>query len=75
MKVFQGLLHARSFWVNDAIVDAADKFFASDYFEARQRFRDYVREASVGDPAIYAVQPVGLTQPILRGLAPDAPQR
>lgn len=65
--------------MNDAIADAADKFFASDYFEARQRLRDYVREASVGDPAICAVQPVGLTeensQPMLRGLAPDAPQR
>ncbi|MCK1641308.1 M14 family metallopeptidase [Bradyrhizobium sp. 157] len=39
--------------MNDAIVDAANKHFASDYFEARQRFRDYVRKAAVGEAAIY----------------------
>lgn len=39
--------------MNDAIVNAANKHFASDYFEARQRFRDYVGEAAVGEAAIY----------------------
>lgn len=39
--------------MNDAIVGAADKHFASDYFEAREKFRDYIREAPVGEPAIY----------------------
>jgi len=39
--------------MNDAIVDAADKHFASDYFKGRERFRVYAREAAVGEPAIY----------------------
>ncbi|UPJ59951.1 M14 family metallopeptidase [Bradyrhizobium sp. 192] len=39
--------------MNDAIVDAANKHFASNYFEARQKFRDYVRKAAVGETAIY----------------------
>lgn len=39
--------------MNDAIVDAANNHFASDYFEARQKFRDYVRKAAVGKAAIY----------------------
>lgn len=39
--------------MNDDLVDAANNHFASDYFEARQRFRDYVRKAAVGEAAIY----------------------
>ncbi|MET4449831.1 hypothetical protein ABIB75_008145 [Bradyrhizobium sp. GM2.2] len=64
--------------MNDAIVDAANKHFASDYFQSRQRFRDYVRKQSVKPQSIRRL-PVGLveenSQRMLRGLATDAPQR
>lgn len=39
--------------MNDAIVQAANKHFSSNYFEARQKFRDYVRNAGVGEAAVY----------------------
>lgn len=39
--------------MNDAIVDAVNKHFASDYFEARERFRDYVSKTAVGEAATY----------------------
>ncbi|MGY4230145.1 hypothetical protein ACVMIH_007506 [Bradyrhizobium sp. USDA 4503] len=39
--------------MNDAIVDAANKHFSSNYFEARQKFRDYVGKADVGELAVY----------------------
>lgn len=39
--------------MNEEIVDAANKHFASNYFEARQRFRDRVRESAVGEAAVY----------------------
>lgn len=39
--------------MNDAILDAANKHFASNYFEARQKFRDYVAEAAVGEAQVY----------------------
>lgn len=39
--------------MNDAIVDAANKHFASNYFEARQRFRDYVGLSASGEAAVY----------------------
>ncbi|QQO35581.1 M14 family metallopeptidase [Bradyrhizobium diazoefficiens] len=39
--------------MNDAIVDAANKHFSSTYFEARQKFRDYVADAAVGHAAVY----------------------
>lgn len=45
--------------MNDAILDAANKHFASDYFEARQRFRDYVSESAVGESAVYPSQARG----------------
>lgn len=39
--------------MNDLIVKAANKHFALTYFDARQKFRDYVRETAVGELAIY----------------------
>ncbi|SCB56122.1 Protein of unknown function [Bradyrhizobium shewense] len=39
--------------MNDAILDAANRHFVSNYFEARQKFRDYVAEAAVGQPGFY----------------------
>ncbi|MEY9104571.1 hypothetical protein ABH999_000767 [Bradyrhizobium yuanmingense] len=39
--------------MDDAILNAANKHFASNYFEARQKFRDYVAEAAVGEPGTY----------------------
>lgn len=39
--------------MKDSIVDAANNHFASNYFDARQRFRDYVGEAAVGKAAVY----------------------
>lgn len=39
--------------MNDAIVDAANKHFASNYFQARHKFREHVREAAVGEIAFY----------------------
>ncbi|MGY4372750.1 hypothetical protein ACVWZ3_000389 [Bradyrhizobium sp. i1.3.6] len=39
--------------MNENIIDAAKRHFASDYFEARQKFRDYFGEARVGEPAVY----------------------
>ncbi|WP_283809109.1 hypothetical protein [Bradyrhizobium pachyrhizi] len=39
--------------MNDDIVDAAKKHFASNYFEARERFRSYVAEVLVGKTAVY----------------------
>ncbi|MBP0110892.1 DUF2817 domain-containing protein [Bradyrhizobium vignae] len=40
--------------MNDAIVDAASKHFAPNYFDARRRFRDYVGDAAGGEAAIYS---------------------
>ncbi|MCK1759091.1 DUF2817 domain-containing protein [Bradyrhizobium sp. 137] len=40
--------------MNDAIVQSANKHFSSNYFEARQKFRDYVRQAVVGEAAVYS---------------------
>lgn len=39
--------------MNDAIVQAANKHFSSNYFEARQKFRDYVCDAGIGEAAFY----------------------
>lgn len=39
--------------MNDTILDAAHKHFAADYFEARQRFRDSVRDTAAGKAAVY----------------------
>jgi len=39
--------------MNDAILDAANRHFVSNYFEARQKFRDYVAEAAAGEPGFY----------------------
>ncbi|MBT1517157.1 M14 family metallopeptidase [Bradyrhizobium sp. SRL28] len=45
--------------MNDAIVDAVNKHFSSNYFEARQRFRDYVGEATGGELVVYPSQARG----------------
>lgn len=39
--------------MNDEIIDALSKHFASSYFEARQRFRDYVGESSADKAGVY----------------------
>ncbi|MDA9436953.1 hypothetical protein XH88_35245 [Bradyrhizobium sp. CCBAU 51627] len=39
--------------MDDAILTAANKHFASNYFEARHKFRDYVRKAAVGETRVY----------------------
>lgn len=39
--------------MNDAIVDAANKHFASDYLEARQKFLDYVGASAVSEVIKY----------------------
>ncbi|MCK1709601.1 M14 family metallopeptidase [Bradyrhizobium sp. 143] len=39
--------------MNEDIVDAAKNHFSSNYFEARQKFRDFVRESAVGEAAAY----------------------
>ncbi|MCA1510388.1 DUF2817 domain-containing protein [Bradyrhizobium sp. NBAIM01] len=39
--------------MNTRILDAANKHFASNYFEARQKFRDYVGEAGAGEARVY----------------------
>lgn len=39
--------------MKDAVVDAANNHFATNYFEARQKFRDYVRTAEVGQLTLY----------------------
>lgn len=39
--------------MNDLIVDAANERFVSNYFEAREKFRDYVAKSAVGEPAVY----------------------
>lgn len=39
--------------MNDAIIDAANNRFASSYFDARQRFREYVARAAIGEAAVY----------------------
>lgn len=39
--------------MNDPIADAANEHFASNYFEARQKFRDYVGKSAVGELAVY----------------------
>lgn len=36
--------------MNDAIVDAANKQFASDYFEARQSFRGALGRPQLANP-------------------------
>lgn len=40
--------------MDDAITDAANKHFASGYFEARRKFRDCLNEAAVGETTTYA---------------------
>lgn len=39
--------------MNDAIVDATSKHFSSNYFEARHKFCEYVRELAVGKTRAY----------------------
>lgn len=39
--------------MNDDIIDAAKMHFASNYFEARQKFRDYVGQARLATFQIY----------------------
>ena len=39
--------------MNDVILKAANKHFSSNYFEARQKFRDYVGDAAVGEVRVY----------------------
>lgn len=39
--------------MNEDIVDAANNHFSSNYFEACQKFRDFVRESAVGEAAVY----------------------
>lgn len=39
--------------MNNLILAAADKHFASNYFEARQKFRDYIGESAVADVQVY----------------------
>lgn len=39
--------------MNDVIVNAANKHFSSNYFEARQKFRDYLGQAAVGETVAY----------------------
>ncbi|MGY8685681.1 M14 family metallopeptidase [Bradyrhizobium sp. UFLA05-153] len=39
--------------MNDAIVDAANRHFASNYFDARQKFRAYVGEAAGTESELY----------------------
>lgn len=46
--------------MNDPISDSANEHFASNYFEARQRFRDYVSESAVGEAAAYPSPARGL---------------
>ncbi|MBH5396253.1 DUF2817 domain-containing protein [Bradyrhizobium sp. CNPSo 4010] len=39
--------------MNDTVLNAANRHFAADYFEARQRFRDCVQETAAGEMAVY----------------------
>ncbi|WP_247333666.1 M14 family metallopeptidase [Bradyrhizobium sp. 147] len=39
--------------MNNLILNAVNKHFSSSYFEARQKFRDYVKDAAVGEARIY----------------------
>lgn len=59
--------------MNDAIVKAANNHFSSNYFEARQKFREYVRDAVVGEAAVYPSRRGDLvgknSQQMLRGSA------
>jgi hypothetical protein len=39
--------------MNDVIVEAVKKHFSSNYFEAREKFRGYLGEATVGELSVY----------------------
>ncbi|MCC8955790.1 DUF2817 domain-containing protein [Bradyrhizobium sp. Pear77] len=54
--------------MNDEIIDAAKKHFASNYFEARQKFRNYLDDARVGEAAVYPSPACG---PCGEGLSTD----
>ncbi|MCP3392284.1 M14 family metallopeptidase [Bradyrhizobium sp. CCGB12] len=45
--------------MNDALIETADRLFAADYFEARQKFRDYVGDSPVGRTAVYPSSALG----------------
>ncbi|MET4483636.1 DUF2817 domain-containing protein [Bradyrhizobium sp. F1.13.3] len=39
--------------MNDPVVEAANERFSSNYFEAREKFRDYVAKSTTGQAAVY----------------------
>ena len=49
--------------INDHILDVTNRHFASNYFEARQKYRDYVAEATLARGS--RCQPAGPAQKAL----------
>lgn len=45
--------------MNDTILDSASNHFASNYFEARRMFLDYVRTAAIGEARVYPSPALG----------------